>query len=213
MQNDAASDGEQRAITALMPVIAGDDRRCGVVLAGRLVPAPERRVEQDRVVYMIYATKTLLDRVKQPILTPAADAATALGNWYAMVIFWKPHVALFVNERTLLPVMMPLAPAKDLGARFPAAMFEVLAAHGVNPAFVKTEARLMGSCGWSKKKKRSVVGIMNEFVFLSEHEYRHRPTITLIDLSVRLASTPCGPLYSRHISPDRELRALVDQHR
>ena len=164
------------------------------------------------IVYTIHATKNLLDRVKQPIVTPAADTATALGNWYATAIFWKPQVALFVNERTLLPVMMPLAPATDLGARFPAAMCDVLAAHDVNPAFVKTEAQLMGSCGWSKTKNRSVVGIMNEFIFLSEHERHHRPAISLLDLSIRLASTPCGPLWSRHISPDRELRALVDQH-
>jgi hypothetical protein len=37
-----------------------------------------------------------------------------LGSWYATVLLWKPQVALLVNEKTLLPVLMPLAPAKDL---------------------------------------------------------------------------------------------------
>ena len=31
----------------------------------------------------------------------------------------------------------------------------------------------------------------------------------LVFLSMRLATTPCGPLFQRHISPDRELAALV----
>jgi len=28
-------------------------------------------------------------------------------------------------------------------------------------------------------------------------------------LAMRLAATPCGPLYSKHVSPDRELAALL----
>jgi hypothetical protein len=31
-----------------------------------------------------------------------------LGSWYATVLLWKPQVALLVNEKTLLPVLMPL---------------------------------------------------------------------------------------------------------
>jgi hypothetical protein len=36
-----------------------------------------------------------------------------------MALFWKPQVVLLVNEKTLLPVLMPLAPARNLMARFP----------------------------------------------------------------------------------------------
>ena len=68
--------------------------------------------------FTIHATKKLLDRVKQPVVDPL-DAATELGNWYATALFWKPQVALLVNERTLLPVFMPLAPATTLAQRFP----------------------------------------------------------------------------------------------
>jgi hypothetical protein len=45
---------------------------------------------------------------------------TALGNWYATVVFWKPQGALFVNERTLTPIVVPLAPAISVTDRFPA---------------------------------------------------------------------------------------------
>ncbi len=48
---------------------------------------------------------------------------------------------------------------------------------------------------------------MTELRFLAG-VYRDDDT-DLIDLSVRLAQTPCGSLYQRHKSPDRELAAFV----
>ena len=51
---------------------------------------------------------------------------------------------------------------------------------------------------------------MNEFSFLADH---HRADFggDLVELSVRL-ETPCSPLYKRHISPDRELAAVIQRH-
>ena len=71
------------------------------------------------VVFSIHATRKLLDRVNRPVLPAVSEPATILGNWYANVLFWKPQVVLLVNERTLLPVLMPLAPAATLAERFP----------------------------------------------------------------------------------------------
>jgi hypothetical protein len=34
----------------------------------------------------------------------------------------------------------------------------------------------------------------------------------LLELSLRLARTPGGPLYRSHISPDREITAYVTEH-
>ena len=48
-------------------------------------------------VYKICATKKLLDRVKQPIVELGDVPSTALGNWHATALFWKPQVALFVR--------------------------------------------------------------------------------------------------------------------
>jgi len=47
------------------------------------------------------------------------EPTTYLGNWYVTALFWKPQVALLVNERTLLPVLMPLAPAAELAQPVP----------------------------------------------------------------------------------------------
>jgi hypothetical protein len=70
---------------------------------------------------------------------------------------------LFVNERTLVPVLMPFAPAASLLARFGPATAEVLHAHGVRPAFVVREVEAMADYRLTKPENRSVLGVMNEF--------------------------------------------------
>jgi hypothetical protein len=54
-----------------------------------------------------------------------------------------------------------------------------------------------------------VIGVMNEFNFLATESRRRREDDDPIQLALWLAQTPCGPLYKRHISPDRELAAAV----
>jgi hypothetical protein len=159
--------------------------------------------------FTIHATKKLLDRVKQPVVDPV-EPASELGNWYATALFWKPQVALLVNERTLLPVFMPLAPATTLARRFADELRRVLDAHGVDPRFVDDEIRSMGEGHYAKTASRSLLGVMNEFTFLGNaHREDHGADDDLVALSVRLAETPMSPLYKRHISPDHELKALV----
>jgi hypothetical protein len=46
---------------------------------------------------------------------------------------------LLVNEQTLFPVLMPLAPAASLLDRFPAALGETLATAGVGHRFIDAE--------------------------------------------------------------------------
>ena len=158
---------------------------------------------------VIHATKKLLDRAKAAQRHIDKDSTTALGPWYATVLFWRPQVALFVNERTLLPVLVPLAPALSVADRLGPALAEVLTAHGASTAFVESELSEMTEWRLAKTANRSVVGIMNEFGFLAEPFTDRSGEPSLLSLSLRLAETPCGPLYKRHGSPDRELTVLL----
>lgn len=164
------------------------------------------------LVFTIHATKKLRDRVKVPLADPVEEPSTALGNWYATAVFWKPQVALFVNEATLLPVLMPLAPAKSLADRFPEHLEAVLNALGTDPRFVAAETETTTGARWAKTANRSIVGMMNEFTFLAEADRAHERSEDLVSMAVRLAGTPCSPLYKRHFFPDRELAALVAPH-
>jgi hypothetical protein len=163
-------------------------------------------------VIVVHGTRKFLDRVSGPTASPVEPSTNALGDWYATVLFWKPHVALFVKESTLLPVLMPFAPAATVIDRFPATVATVLGAHGLSHTFIGHEIAEMTEHRLSMTKNRSVVGIMNEFAYLGG-AYRSSDGIgDLAMLSLRLAETPCGPLYGRHGSPDRELAAFAAQH-
>jgi hypothetical protein len=162
---------------------------------------------QNGPVLTVRATRKLLDRLGPA--TPGAEQAptTLLGDWYGTAWFWRPQVALLVSEATLLPVVMPLAPAGTLLERIGPELAAVLAAHGAPAEFIDAEVREMDPVRLARTASRSVVGIMNEFTHLADAERQDGPD--LLALAVRLAATPCSPLYKRHISPDRELAALV----
>ena len=58
-------------------------------------------------VLIVRATKKLAQRLGGFDDVPAEPDLSLLGEWYATVIFWRPQVALFVSETTLLPVFVP----------------------------------------------------------------------------------------------------------
>jgi hypothetical protein len=164
--------------------------------------------------YPLHCTKKLLERIKpQTVAVGGALGTTLLGNWYATALFWKPQAALLVNEKTLLPVLMLLAPAKDLATRFPGHLADVLAAHGVPQQFIDLELAQMNEVQYAKTSNRSVVGIMNQFSYLAEGYSEYLETKDLLALSLKLSETPCSPLYKSAISPDRELKRLVGNWR
>ena len=163
--------------------------------------------------FHLHCTKKLLDRIK-PEIVAAGQSDTALGSWYATALFWKPQVALLVSELTLLPVIMPLAPAATLARRFPAQLALVLKVHGVSSEFIAREVRRMDKVQYAKTANWSVVGILNEFVkqadfWLAAYAYEKGDDDDLLAISAKLAETPCSPLYKGPVSPDKALHELV----
>jgi hypothetical protein len=164
---------------------------------------------QDDQVLIVLATKGLLQRLGPPTLQQGEHSTTLLGEWYATALFWKPRVVLLVNEGTLLPVLMPPAPVRTAPARIGRQIAAVLAAHRTPTAIIDAERQQMRHCRISTTANRSVVGVMTEFTRLAE-VYRGAGTSQdLLDLAIRLATTPCSPLYDKNISPGRELQALL----
>lgn len=160
--------------------------------------------------FNLHCTKKILDRIK-PDVRPMIDSTTVLGDWYATALFWKPQLALLVNERTLLPVVMPLAPATNLAQRFPDALARVLLALDIRQDRVKSELEKMGQVTYSKTSNRSVLGIMNQFTYQAEGYRDHFGLVDPLALSVKLAGTPCSPLYKGAICPDLAVREVMAQ--
>src|SRR3546814_20076734 len=84
---------------------------------------------------------------------------TTLFRSYATAVLWKPQVALVVSEPTLLPVLMPLAPAATLARRFPAQLALVLKEHNVPSDFIAQEVWRMDKVQYATTANRRVVGI------------------------------------------------------
>ena len=158
---------------------------------------------------IIRGTRKFLDRVGPPS-EPHMASSTMLGDWFATALFWRPQLALFVNATTLLPMFTPLAPAVTVLERFPGALAVVLRAHGMSEHVIDREVAETADRCLAKTNDRSIVGVMNEFARLADwrrDEINGPDDLTW--LSLELAQTPCSPLYGRHVSPDRELAAVL----
>jgi hypothetical protein len=154
-------------------------------------------------VYTIHCTKKLLDRVKHPVMPAVEDPTTALGNWYATAIFWRPQVAFLINEATLFPVLLPLAPATSIAARLPDALESILKVLGVSAAFIASERWAMSEASFSKTANRSVLGVMNRLEL--ELDYvRDRVGEDLLELSIDMSNHLVGPLRGTEFRTPRE---------
>ncbi|HUS62411.1 MAG TPA: plasmid pRiA4b ORF-3 family protein [Acidimicrobiales bacterium] len=156
---------------------------------------------------VIRGTKKLRDRVKG-VAAAAEDheSTTALGDWFANALFWRPQVALLVNSRTLLPVFMELAPAATLLERAPAVIEAVLRRHGVDETLMAAERKAMDEVRIASTNDRRVVGVMNEFAFYGGRLWKEGQH-DLEALSLRMSSLIIGRLDEG--SPDRALAAVV----
>jgi hypothetical protein len=159
-----------------------------------------------RLVLVIRGTKKLRDRVKGVTVAEGEESTTALGDWFANALFWRPQVALLVNSRTLLPVFVELAPAATLLDRAPAAIEAALRRHGVDSTLLAAEHAAMDEVRIAPTNDRRVLGVMNEFAFHGEWLFKEGQH-DLEALSLRMSSLNIGKLAEG--SPDRALAAVM----
>jgi hypothetical protein len=87
----------------------------------------------------------------------------------------------------------------------------VLTTLEVERSFIDHELGEMKSRVLAKTNGRSVLGSMNDYIFMAEVDQQHERSADLVALSARLAHTPCGPLRAGTGSPDLELREVVEE--
>ncbi len=158
---------------------------------------------------VIRCTKKLLERVK-PISVAPVDAAgnNLLGDWYATVLFVRPTwLVAAVSSRTLLPVIVPAAPVREVGRRLCDAAAEHLRRLEAPDSVLRAEMAAMASVVYAKTASRQVRGSLNDFCGMIEAYREHGPWMDLRAIEDRLAQAPCGPLQMR--SPQHATRALL----
>jgi hypothetical protein len=155
--------------------------------------------------FVLRCTRKLLKRIQPSTgLGTEGTSATTLGDWCAnLLIVRRQHLVLAVSQVTLLPVVLPLAPAKTFVDRLPESVSNVLGALGIDPKKIASEVDAMGACVVTTTNDRSVLGSMNDFSQMLDSYLDER---TLTEVSLRVAQAPCGPIGMA--SPDDATRRL-----
>ena len=143
--------------------------------------------------FTVRCTQKLLRRVES---TDAPTApTTVLGNWYANVLYSRPHqLVLCVSERSLLPVVLHAKEAHTLAPRLALAVGQVLQRLGVASALIEREQNEMHAFAYSQTQNRRVLGQLNDLMFQLSWYLRDRPEVSFLAHSLHLAQTPCGAI-------------------
>ena len=139
------------------------------------------------------------------------DPPTAiLGNWYANLV---PTVAgdliIFVNERTLLTVAVPVWESDRLLELFRLRVANLLGMIGLPQHIIDRETGHFDQIQFGKTASRSVLGSMNDFAWhyqsLAE-EAEGKADLSLSNAELNLSQMPCGALdYQFPFEVAREL--------
>jgi hypothetical protein len=158
--------------------------------------------------FTLRCTRKLLRKIPAAILGENVAPTTLLGDWYANVLFLRPHqIVLCISERTLLPLIVPANDAVHLVDRLVKELPEILTALKIQPSAIVQEIGAMQVRCIGSTNDRRVVGSLNELVFQLQHQLRFRPGLALVEHALRLAETPMSLINS---SPDRATQSLFD---
>ena len=118
----------------------------------------------------------------------------------------RRQLVLAVNDTTLLPVVVPAAPYAALALRLRAAAGELLRTLGLPGDAAEREEAAMEDVAYAKATNRQVLGILVDFAKAMPFYLEHDPG--LLGVTLKLAGTPCGPLYASTVFPNETAMGL-----
>ncbi len=156
--------------------------------------------------FTLRCTAKLLRRLRAAPILEAVAPTTTLGDWYANLLYEPDgQVVLFVNERSLLPVLVSAREGSTLLPRFREAAHEVLTRLGAPIAAVEAEMAAMAEARIARTASRQVLGSMTDFAWMLTADRGEGRS--LMERSIHLAHAPCGPIGMR--SPEEVAPELL----
>jgi len=133
-----------------------------------------------------------------------------LGDWYVNLIpTHSGDLIIFVNEKTLLTVAIPVQESFNLVPLFRARVANLLAMIGIHSSLINDEIRHIEKIQYCKTASRSVLGSMNDFAWhfqIMAEEATSEADLSLSDAELKLCQMPCKPLdYRAPYDAAREL--------
>lgn len=155
--------------------------------------------------FALRCTARLRKRLGETEEAASAPPSTRLGDWYAHLLFTRPQLVIWVSDRTPLLVLVPARESRLLVPRLRDAVAKMLLALGVAEPAVAAERDAMMDVVIGKTASRQVLGSPNDFVWMFDS---YRGAGRLLEVSLRLAETPCGPLRM-NCPRDETIRAFT----
>jgi hypothetical protein len=144
-------------------------------------------------------------------LAPSMDTPPSsglLGDWYANLLnVGASRFVLCLNERTLLPIILPARNDAFPGA-FGDALDCVLRRLGVSADQAAREAEAARKALYGRTRSRVVLGALNDFAHCAGYMLGDAPRLDPLEAALRLAQMPSKPIG--YGSPDRLVQALFE---
>ena len=121
-----------------------------------------------------------------------------LGDWYAnFVPTYSGDLIVFVNEKTLLSVAIPIWESEHLFSMLRLRVGNLLGMIGIQLKAIGNELRGYEQFQFSKTRSRRVLGSMNDFAFhyqIMAEEAESKADLSLSSAEYRLSQMPCKPI-------------------
>lgn len=151
--------------------------------------------ENPSSVLVIRPTQVLAQRLKVN-LQADVEGSTFLGDWYCQLVrLGRRQLVLAVSEEARLPVLFAAGGKAPFGAHLASAVEDMLRAIGVPEELLAGEVGRMSPAEFAKTRSRSVLGSIRDFANLAAGYLE--ATDDLLDVALKVADAPCGPLGMR----------------
>ncbi|MCI0555651.1 MAG: hypothetical protein L0287_32295 [Anaerolineae bacterium] len=124
-----------------------------------------------------------------------------LGDWYAnLVPTYSGDLIVFVNEKTLLSVAIPIWESDNLLSLFRLRVVNLLGMIGIQFKAIENELSHYNHIQFGKTRSRSILGSMNDIAFhyqVMAEEAENKADLSLSNAEYKLSQMPCKPIDYR----------------
>ena len=136
----------------------------------------------------------------KPVDIPEPSTA-ALGDWYGnLVPTFAGDLILFVSERSLLTIAIPVLESNNLEYLFRLRVANLLGLIGTHPKVIANEISHYDQILYGKTASRSILGSMNDFAWhyqIKAEEAKEKADLSLSKVELEMSEIPCKPIDFR----------------
>jgi hypothetical protein len=126
---------------------------------------------------------------------------TELGDWYGnLVPTSSGDLILFISERSLLTVAIPVWESDNLVPLFRLRIANLLGLIGVNPKIIANELRHYNQVNYGKTASRRILGSLNDFTWhyqFKAEKAKGKSDLSLSNVELEMSQMPCKPIDYR----------------